>query len=215
MSDDEIVTSQLEFFAKNSSGCAFAAMAAREPEKYEWAHQIVNQGSLPDLDSIIDKAIEDPAISTLSLVFPHVTDLDALSSLLPALQGERIYLHDLHDTAENRCYRFRARIGEDESFISGFGPYEHLPMTRRTPYTSIVMRVKPRPHYEWHMQPPEEGIIHVADMTMKGLPGRNFKRMWRNTFLTVAGILGQKPDDESAAKTTFIMPLDRAAHISL
>jgi len=215
MSNDEIVATQLDFFARNLSGCAFAAMAARDPIKFEWAHHVIDSEALANLDTVIEAATADPAVSTLSIVFRDVVGDRELDGLIPSLVSENIYLHETLDTLQNRCYRFRAKIGEDESFVSGFGPFDYLPKTRRTPYTSVVMRVKPRPNYEWHLKEPEEGIIHVADMDMKGLPDRNLQRMWRNSFLTVAGLLGRKPDQESAAKTTFVIPLDRAEHISL
>ncbi len=215
MSIDPVVAAQLDFFAKSLSGCAFAAMAARNPSKFEWGHRVVTREDEGNINAIVAEGIEEPSISTLSLIFPHVaTDAD-LDSFLPTLDANLVYLHEKLDTADNRCFRFRARVGEDSSFVSGFGPFECMPKTRRAPYTSIVMRVKPRPQYDWHLKEPEEGIIHVADMDMKGVADRNLQRMWRNSFLTTAGILGKKPDQESAAKTTFVIPLQRAANIAL
>lgn len=215
MPNDEIIAKQLDFFVQNLSGCGFAALAAREPEKFEWQHVIVARDEIATLDSVVEAAIASPTVSTLSIIFPDISTNDELDGLISALTGNYIYAHETHDTSHNRCYRFRAKIGEDTSFVSGFGPFGYMPKTRQSPYTSIVMRVKPRPAYDWHLKEPEEGIIHVADMDMKGLPDRKLKRLWRNTFLTVAGILGKKPDEESAAKTTFLIPLDRAANISL
>ncbi|HEV7289461.1 hypothetical protein [Sphingomonas sp.] len=215
MSGDAIVSEHLEFFVRNQSGCAFAAIAARDPAKYEWHHDLIMELDPGLIAARVDAARADPAISTLSIVFPAVTSVDELALLLAALPCGPIYLHETLDTPKHRCYRFRAKVGEDESFVSGFGPFDFMPETRRTPYTSIVMRVKPRPVYDWYLKPPTEGLVHVADMDMKGIPDRRLQRLWNNTFLTVAGILGKKPDDESAAKTTFIIPLERAAHISL
>lgn len=215
MSDDAIIDENLAFFSRNQSGCAFAVIAARDPDKYEWRHDIVTDVEPAQIAARVCAALEDPAISTLSLVFPSVTDVDGLMGLLAALRCGPIYLHETHDTSNNRCYRFRARVGEDESYISGFGPFDFMPETRRTPHTSIVMRVKPRPDYAWHLKPPVAGIVDVAAMDMKGISDRNLKRLWNNSFLTVRGILGKKPDEESAAKTTFILPLQDAVNISL
>ena len=213
--DAEVSRAHFEFFARNNSGCAFAAYAGKAPAEFGWHARIVREAKLHELEQIIEEAISDDAVSTLSLIFPdHHTDLK-LDALIPQMQTEKLFLHEMCDPGKNRCYRFRARVGSEESFVSGFGPFDYFPVTRRSPDTSIVMRVSPRPHYEWYLKEPEEGIIHVADMDMCGLERRQLERMWNNSFLTTAGLLGKKPDDESAAKTTFVIPLERATQISL
>lgn len=215
MGDEELIQHQLDFFAANRSGCGFAAQAAKEPERHEWHHVVVRATAYSSIDSIVQDAVAADGVSTLSLIFPDVRDGAELDQFLPILNGTVIYLHAKLDTAENRCYRFRAKVGHEESYVSGFGPFDFMPETRRTPSTSVVMRVKPRPHYDWFLKEPDEGLVHVADMDMKGMPDRLLRRMWKSTFFTVAGILGKQPDDESAAKTTYIIPLPRAAKIDL
>ena len=215
MAADEIISDQLNFFAKNAAGCAFAAHAARDSDRYEWSHQIIGSDSLQSITNVIMAAIVDERISTLSIIFPDVRTNADLDNLLPALNRDVLYLYEKLDTDSNRCFRYRAKIGIDESFVSGFGPFEHMPITRQTPHTSIVFRVKPRPAYGWYLKEPENGIIHVADMNMKGLSDRNLTRMWNNSFLRTRGLLQKKPDEESAAKTTFVIPLPRAGQIYL
>jgi hypothetical protein len=57
------------------------------------------------------------------------------------------------------------------------------------------------------MKAAPEGVIHLADMEMKGMGEKQFKALWFGSFSKVQGILGQKPDLRSAAKTTFAIPL--------
>lgn len=215
MTDDEIISAQLDFFSRNGSGCGFAALAAKDPTKYEWEHLVVQSGDYGQIDDVVQAATEREGVSTLSLVFPEVVSDDDLDSFLPLLDKGAVHLNAKVDTATSRCYRFRAKIGDEESFVSGFGDFGYMPITRQTKFTSIVMRVKPRPNYDWFLQPPEEGIIHVADMNMQGMSDRNLKQMWNNTYFTTRGKLGHNPDEESAAKTTFVIPLPRAQGISL
>lgn len=215
MTDEEIIHQHLDFFAKNSSGCAFAAHASREARHFEWGLAIAREPDLPNLNELVQNFIDDPQIPTLSIIFPDVKTDQDLDFLLPSLECGLIFLNEKLDNDRNRCYRFRLKIHSEISFISGFGPFDYMPITRRTPNVSIVMRVGPRPVYDWHLKEPEPGILHVADMDMKGIPDRNLKRMWNNTFLRTAGLLGHKPDEESAAKTTFVVPLDRARQILL
>lgn len=211
----QIISEQLEFFARNLSGCGFAALAARDPYHFEWGSKVIRSPDHGKIDEYIAWAVAEPSVSTLSLIFPDVTSDRELDALIPLLRTNLLILYEHVDTEQNRCFRFRAQINEEQSFISGFGPFEYMPVTRRAPYTSIVMRVKQRPLYEWNFKEPESGIIHVADMNMKGLGDRKLWRMWNNSFLTTAGLLEKKPDQESAAKTTFVIPLARANEISI
>lgn len=211
---DDIISEQLEFFARNGSGCAFAAYAARDALQYEWAHMVLSTADAEAVDDVIAGAVADPSVSTLSLIFPEVQSMSALMELLPLLNREILHLHEIFPTEGNACYRFRARVGDDESLVEGFGPFHWMPVTRQAPHTAIAMRVGPRPDFEWFLQPPEEGLIHVADMDMKGLSRRALERMWSNSYTRTRGLLGQDPDDESAAKTTFILPHAYAEQIS-
>ena len=213
--DDQLISEHLDFFTKNASGCAFAAHAARDAQHFGWGLTIIRRHELADIDSRLQVLIEDPNTSTLSVLFPDVQTDDELDALLPAINGKVLFLHEKLDTLTNRCYRYRAHIHGEVSYVSGFGPFSYMPVTRRTLITALVIRVAARPVYDWHLKEPTPGILHVADMDMKGMPDRTLKRMWNNSFLRTAGLLGHKPDEESAAKTTFVVPIDRAQQISL
>lgn len=213
--EGEVIDEQLEFFSKSKSGCAFAAVAAKDPGRYEWSHSVCAASDSKCADGAIEAAISDPAISTLSLIFPEVRTSEELAEFIPNLLGGRLHLFQALDTERNRCYRIRLKLDCEESFVSGFGPFDFMPITRQTPHTGLVMRVKPRPNYDWFLKPPEDGIVHVADMDMKGMSEKHLRRLWNNSFLTTRGILGKEPDDESAAKTTFVIPIDRANKISI
>lgn len=215
MNDVELKSQHFEFFSRNDSGCAFAAYASRNADRLEWAVAIMRNSELPGLDSLIEGFVADPSVSTLSIILPDVVTDSDLDALIPMLNGKELSLYEEFDSATNRCYRFRARVLEEFSFVSGFGPFSYFPVTRQTPSTALVMRVSARPLFTWDLKEPTPGIVHVADMDMKGLADRQLKRMWGNSFLRTAGLLGHKPNEESAAKTTFVVPLERARKISL
>lgn len=73
-------------------------------------------------------------------------------------------------------------------------------------FTEIVFRTKSRPQYDWVMKETPEGVIHLADMDMKGMGEHKFKSLWHGSFATTEEVLGKKPDLRSAAKTTFAVP---------
>jgi hypothetical protein len=53
-----------------------------------------------------------------------------------------------------------------------------------------------------------EGVIHLADMDMLGIPEVEFKKLWKASHEKTAAVLRHEPDFRSAAKTTFILPLE-------
>lgn len=152
-----VARSQVRFFRDNKAGCTFAAYAARHPRKYGWEHRAINSNAA-EIDAELERAILDPSISTLSLVFKRCRIIEQLLELTEILQqcryvflGQEIVHHGY------RCLGFRARVGVLESWVSGFGPFAFFPKTRQTPYTEIAFRVKPRPDYKKVMKKAPDG----------------------------------------------------------
>lgn len=206
MSDGQVLEEQLAFFRRGGTGCKFAALAATDSAKFGWVHRVL----YPDVGAVekeIQEAIEDAAITTLSLVFPTVREPAELVTLVKELcSGSSMFLGQNVAFHNFNCLGLRVRVGDVLSWVSGFGPFAFLPLTRRSPHTTIVFRVKPRPQYDWYLKPPHEGVIHLADMNMHDLTDDALRRMWDASFVSVEQILGAKPDLLSAAKTTFAIP---------
>lgn len=197
---------QLEFFKANRSGCAFAAVAARDPEHYGWFYQTVNLEAKA-IDNQIKVAIDTPQVSTMSLIFTDTNSPDALLALIKTFQQcDYVFLEQNILYEGYRCLGFRVRVGELTSWVSGFGNFEFFPPTRRTPYTEIIFRVKRRPDYKKVMKKTLAHIIHLADMYMLGIADNVFRQLWRSSLERTAKIIGHKPDLRSAAKTTFAIP---------
>lgn len=197
---------QQEFFKKNGSGCAFAAAAARDMHRYGWK-QIACGISSEEIDREIESAIALDNVSTLSLIFPAVETILEMKLLLSELERcKLVFLEERFDVGSKYGFRFRAIIGDLRSWISGFGPFDYFPVTRRSPFVEIAVRVKPRPDYDWHLKKSPPGIIHLADMNMLGLSEKHLRKLWVVSFLRTKKLLGHNPDDESAAKTTFVVP---------
>lgn len=52
------------------------------------------------------------------------------------------------------------------------------------------------------------GVIHLADMDMKGMQKIQFQSLWDGSFRNTERVIGHQPDLRSAAKTTFAIPLE-------
>lgn len=205
--DQVILKRQLQFYVQGKVGCAFAALAATDPERYGWYHHEVSPSS-ENIDRTIEAAICDPDTSTCSLLFPEVDSTTKLLALTRDLQRCRTVFLDQETVYEKaRCLGFRVRVEGLISWASGFGPFEFFPATRQTPIAELVFRAKPRPNYAWVFKPAPEGVIHLADMDMLGLAEATLRTLWGVSFEKTAAILGHPPDPRSAAKTTFSIPI--------
>ncbi len=212
INEQTIKREQIEFFKKHQTGCSFAALAAKNPQKYGWIQSIVGIDTYL-IENEIHAAIENPGVTTVSLIFPEVVSARSLTRLVDVLQSCPCMLLEQRTLYENSiCFGFRVKVGTITSWVSGFGKFSFLPKTRQAPYTEIAFRVKRRPHYDWVMKESPPNVIHLADLDMLGLSKAIFQNLWNNSLSKTAELLGHRPDLRSAAKTTFAIPKEIYSH---
>lgn len=205
--DDLVKEEQRRFFRENRAGCAFAALAAKDQAKYGWLPRVL-PATVDAIGPALRDAIEDPQTQILSMIFPSVQTISDLVDLTGTCLETGLFHDDGSDREKLRFVKLRAHVGGEVSWVSGFGPFDFLPLTRQAPRCELTIRVKPRPDYDWHFKPPVEGVVHLADLDMMGVSDPTLRRLWGVSFVTTQRILGHAPDDESAAKTTFVIPLE-------
>ena len=206
MKTSDVIAAQLEFYRNNKAGCAFAAFTAKAPQKYGWSQKVISP-TAASIDAATEEAIASTETTMVSLIFPDVSTLESLLSLVATFQSTHyIFLEQNLVFDDFHCLGFRAKVGSFVSWISGFGPFDFFPVTRRSPFTEVALRVKPRPDYKHIMKKAPAGVIHLADLDMLGMAEAAFKKMWYGSLDRTAQLLGHKPDLKSAAKTTFSIP---------
>lgn len=198
----------MEFYRRNGAGCAFAAAAAKNPERYGWRQYVLAPDS-SQINCAFQDAIGCPEVSTASFIFPSVNTLDGVVELINVLSTTDPFFIESDEYIDGyRCIAIRAKAGQALSWISGFGPFDDFPITRRSPFVEIAFRVKPRPPYKLFMKKSPDGIIHLADLDFLGdLSWAAFQTLWHASIRRTAEMLGHSPDRKSAAKTTFALPL--------
>ena len=210
----QIIDEQLDFYKEGLAGCKFAQYAAQNPESHFWKHDVfigeLNDDLLKSVENFINYAETTDDISTVSLIFPEVkTEQDLARFLNWIVQSERFFLEPDVEIEGFRCIHLRVNVDEQKSWVSGFAPLNFMPLTRQSPYTEIVFRVKKRPDYKDNIQPkPPKDEIHVADMEMPGMSKDEFTKKWRESFVATKERLGHDTDELSAAKVTYILPVN-------
>lgn len=207
MQDQAVIETQLEFYRRGDAGCLFAAHAAGDPAKYEWRLSVAKVDTT-EIASLVASAIVTPGISTQSIIFPSIVSEDDFLDLLRVLGGsEPFFLGQTEKFKGAMCLGYRVKMGEGVSWLTGFGGFDFFPKTRQAVFVEIVFRSKPRPHYTKVMKEAPMGVLHLADMNMKGMGKNKFMALWYGSFDKTESLLGHKPDLRSAAKTTFAIPL--------
>ncbi len=207
-SEDALLARQLAFYREKRAGCLFAAAAAKDPARYGWTH-CFSEADEAEIDRLVRKAIEGPATTMVSLLFAEVRTRWEFLQFLGALRrSETLVLEQVEVAFGSTCFGFRARVGDLLSYVTGFGDFEFLPETRRAPLVELVMRVKPRPDYDYVFKEAPPGVIHLADLDMRGMDRDRLWGLWEGSFAQTERMLGKKPDLRSAARTTYSLPAE-------
>ena len=208
MQKESVINAQLDFYKQAHAGCLFAAHAARNPPEFGWYLSVNEDVSAKNIENVLKSAVSSENVSTQSIILPSVQTQNDLKELLLVLCKISLIVLEQKEIFKNSlCLGYRLRFCGISSWISGFGNFDFFPETRRSRFTEITVRVKPRPHYDWTMEEHPEGIVHLADMDMRGMSENQFKSLWYGSFYQTERILGCKPDLRSAAKTTFAVPV--------
>lgn len=202
----EISQDQYAFFQRGGAGCLFAAIAARKPSAVGWGTSICCKPKTFHIENIFSFFKRDTDVSTLSVVFPTVRSISDLIQLSKELESCDEMQLEQYEECGRLCLGFRLNVGGKQSWVAGFGPFEHFPATRQAPYTSIVVRVKDKPNYTKEIDKTPEGTLHVANMQIRGMKEHAFIKTNEQSYINTERVLGHKPDVFSAAKTTFSFP---------
>jgi len=207
MLDEAVIQTQLDFYRRGGAGCLFAAHAAGDANKYGW-RMSVESVDKASIEARVASAIAAPNVSLQSIIFPSIVTDDHLLDLLAVLNDSSSFLLELTGRVEESvCLGYRVKIDDAVSWVTGFGSFDFFPETRQATFVEIVFRTKPRPDYATVMKEAPVGVLHLADLEMKGMGKNKFMSLWYGSLDNTEKVLGCKPDLRSAAKTTFAIPL--------
>lgn len=171
----------LQFIQNGKTGCVFATILSRDPEKIGWVRQVNPQRLIIPKDAYI-----------LSLVFPNKTMEETKQWALENGMYE--------DITSKATTGLRVKIGKKVSWVQYFGPESHAP-TRQTPYSELLFCTKlPAKYYH---KVGFAGVLHLAHANISYLDQSKLDKIWTACFVNTKKILRHEPTIAEAAKTTF------------
>lgn len=202
---------QLDWHRRGQSGCLFARLASGNAISFGWEHLVVASDDAPEvlsqLDGHIRARISDAQSQIMSLVWPEVqTAYQAVRLLRELPKWTHFWLERDAEIGGLRCLRARYPIeGGAQAWVMAFGPFDFLPNTRRAPLFELVVRIKRKPEEIFHRINQDHTVAHLADLPLR-MSERRWEHRWQSTLRRTRAILGDQPDEVSAAKSTISVP---------
>jgi hypothetical protein len=199
----EAIKTNLEYIRMGNIGCTFASVAAKfmlDGKDVGW--EIIPVTSMEQPMPAYNKA-------TVSFIFPKEwTQFDVekwcLGNGMRSVivhKGTRIRRF-LRWLKGKKLVGLRIDMPEGlESWVMYFGQDAHCP-TRKTPYPMVTFRAK-KPKGAYEKVGFNGKVIHIAQM-MLDVAKSKMDRLWKTSHKNTEKIIGKKPNEVHAAKTTFI-----------
>jgi len=157
-------------------------------------------------------AIADPDTEILSLLFPTLTSEDGADQVARVmLQVRGVVLEWQASVPGGTVVALRAPIDQHGTvaWLMGFGPFDRLPLTRRSPIAEIAIRTKVKGSSIFWRLNQDRGVAHLADVDL-GLPDEHMEARWNGTRRRTSTMLDGVTSLATAAKGTFLLsaPVD-------
>lgn len=226
--DDEISNEFFEWIRHGNTGCLFAQRFSIDPLRSQyWASSVVpGRDDYARIASIVNTFFEGSvgAGEAAQVILPDIRTAEHIVSLANALCATQQWFCVAYENPEQTdtlLIGLRWFLPDDRhlNWALGFANLDSMPITRRSPYTALIVRpdgpgkapeiALPKPN-EARERPLDRGRIpvHLADMETK-MTDDQIKKHWGGTQKRKAAVL---KDDQHAraakAKITFSLPLE-------
>lgn len=162
----------LDWVKRGQTGCRFAARLALDDVSARWESVTLSK-NIPRSE-LAEHVCEvllslDKRTELVQLIFPHIDSVDELVALINDLCTPKLnWYWEAEDSYENGWVdvglRWLLPDGEHVAWALGFGPYDFLPVTRRAPLVSIVLRTSPLKRTPGTRDKNNLIPVHAADM---------------------------------------------------
>lgn len=188
----------LEYISRGKAGCTFAAIAARNPDKYDWGfYEIKSQeDSIPEFEH-----------STVSLLFPeHWQYKDVFKwAISNGMWEEEVKKGTLWRRFKRwwkgeklSGLRYKSKDNYT-AYVMYMGLDSHCP-TRQTPRPLLTFRTCSTTEMFYRVG--FSGVLHIAQMPVL-VALNKAENLWKSSHRNSKRIVGENLNEEHAAKTTY------------
>lgn len=213
---------QHHWIKAGQTGCLFAAKLAKTSTD-PWVNTVVtgltaHEEAYVMIDAAINQAFDRKA-DGIQVIIPEISTGDALVEFLKQLSSRNGWCLDKIKTEKDPVFGVGLRwVFPDDKFVSwilGFSPLASMPVTRRAPFTSIIMRLGGPgrcPEVAGYPDRPKDNItdmssVHLADLD-DGLSSEELVcKYWKGTQYQKKELLAGELEEAARARITF--SLDR------
>lgn len=176
------IDKNLEFIRSGKTGCVFATILSKNPDKIGWK-RILNPSK-----------IEIPKDSCIiSYIFENKSKEEVKQWALDNGMYE--------DITSSNTTGLRYKNSNGVSWVQYFGKDSHV-KTRQTPNSELLFCVKlPKKTYA---KVGFKGVFHLAHASVEYIKNEYLDLLWNRSFTRTKSILGMHPTINEAAKTTFL-----------
>ncbi len=175
----------LEWIQKGNTGCCFATLFAKNPEKIGWEFIFYTDFVYMQYTT---------AANIISINFPINW---SKNNVRHWALSNGFYLEDTSDNTEG----LRIQCREGISWVQYFGSDSHV-KTRQSPYPMLMYCNKlGKTHY---IKVGFKGILHLAHAWVDNLKEKTWDTLWDRSFKQTKKIIGHDLGIKEASKTTFL-----------
>lgn len=213
LGDSALEQVQRHWHASGQNGCAFAQWLAKRTPSNEWAFVVWRAQDEQITETLQFLAGSSPA-EMVSILVPSATwttEAIRLTDALACLDDFFLEAHEARPGYASRRLRYRLPSGEI-AWVMAFGPFAWMPTTRQAPMLEFTIRLKPKPDRLYERLNQDLTIAHLADFPAPIRAGA-WDRLFDFTLKETRRVLGEEPDDLSAAKQTLAVPLSELSPV--
>lgn len=194
------------WFGQGQTGCQFSIFMAHSPDEYRWRYVVVageiDGETVQAIDVFLESAHQDGADAVV-VILPDVNSEQDLRELIAMLGQHPNWYDAAIDPKEPPspfdivALRWVLPSERCVNWVLGFADIPAMPLTRRSPFTMLVVRTQERLADEPY-EPDGRPAVHLADIKEPFLPEDRLNKIWALTEVNKEALL---QDDAQAVNT--------------
>jgi len=207
-----------EILANKAASTSSAEKNSSGLESHVFPRALENPDLISDINGTLTRASR--SFEGVILIFPGIETQQDLIRLINHVCGDKSwYWTQITWNQENEKsglvgLRWILPDGKSVNLVLGFAPLSSMPLTRRAPFTALILRVQkekrsPKP---WVLED-DRMQVHLADLDSQIESARIHEQIWELTKKYRKNIVEAELTSAARARITFSFPLELMEHL--